>query len=112
MEPLGEIIMSAKGLIEHKNALSVAGSNGDIARPALSATPRVGNKRPVKKLGTNVAKPAVPDRKLTQVACEKILNAIVYGQLDLGEATLGKRPCTRLGGQQSAYPRESERTAA
>jgi hypothetical protein len=79
MEPLGEIIMSAKGLIEHKNALSVTGSNGDIARPALCATPRVGNKRAVKKLGTNVAKPAVPDRKLTQIAYEKILNAIVYG---------------------------------
>jgi DNA-binding GntR family transcriptional regulator len=106
MEPLGEIIMSTKGQVKHKIALSVAGANGNIARPTLSATPRVGNKRPAKKLGTNVAKPAVPDRKLTQIAYEKILNAIVYGHLDLGEP-LSENDLARALGVSKAPIRES-----
>lgn len=106
MEPLGEIIMSTKGLVKHKMALSVTGSNGSIARPPLSATPRVGNKRSVKKLGANFAKPAVLDRKLTQIAYEKILNAIVYGQLDLGEP-LSENDLARALGVSKAPVRES-----
>jgi DNA-binding GntR family transcriptional regulator len=106
MEPLGEIIMSTKGLVKHKVALSAAGPNGNITRPTLSATARLGNKRPVKKLSTNVARPVLPDRKLTQIAYEKILNAIVYGQLDLGEP-LSENDLARALGVSKAPIRES-----
>jgi len=106
MEPLGEIMMSTMGLVKHRTALSVAGSNGNSARHALSATPRVGNKRAVKKVSTNVAKPAVADRKLTQIAYEKILKAIVYGRLDLGEP-LSENDLARALGVSKAPIRES-----
>lgn len=106
MELLAETIMSNRGLVKGKVALSVAGPNGNIGRPTLSATARVGNKRAVKKLGTNIAKPAVPDRKFAQIAYEKILNAIVYGHLDLGEP-LSENDLARALGVSKAPIRES-----
>jgi DNA-binding GntR family transcriptional regulator len=98
--------MSTKGLVKHKIVLSVADPNGNIARHTLSTTPRVGDQRSVKKLGANVAKPPVLGRKLTEIAYEKILNAIVYGQLDLGEP-LSENDLARALGVSKAPVRES-----
>jgi DNA-binding GntR family transcriptional regulator len=91
--------MSTKGLGKHKGALTTADSKGSAARPA-------GAKRPAKRPGTGVAKPDAPDRKLTQIAYEKILNAIVYGRLDLGEP-LSENDLARALGVSKAPIRES-----
>jgi DNA-binding GntR family transcriptional regulator len=106
MEPLGEIVMSTKGLVKSKITLSTADRNGHAAPFALAATPRVGSKHSAKKSSTNVANPANPDRKLTQIAYEKILNAIVYAHLDLGEP-LSENDLARALGVSKAPIRES-----
>jgi DNA-binding GntR family transcriptional regulator len=98
--------MSTKGLVKSKIALSAADSNGHVAPSALSATPRVTSKHSVKKSSTNAVNPPTPDRKLTQIAYEKILNAIVYAHLDLGEP-LSENDLARALGVSKAPIRES-----
>jgi DNA-binding GntR family transcriptional regulator len=98
--------MSAKVLTTQKTIMSNAGLKSNIARSILPATSRSDGRRAGKKPGGNVAKLAAPNRKLTQIAYEKILNAIVYGRLDLGEP-LSENDLARALGVSKAPIRES-----
>jgi DNA-binding GntR family transcriptional regulator len=100
--------MSTKGQAsaKHKTVQSAADKRSNTARSAVSTLSRVGGKRSTKKATVDAAKQVVPDRKLTQIAFEKILNAIVYGHLDLGEP-LSENDLARALGVSKAPIRES-----
>jgi DNA-binding GntR family transcriptional regulator len=78
--------MSTKGQASAKHKTTAPPADQRSAKRSAASTPsRAGSKRSTKKATAEVVKLEAPDRKLTQIACEKILNAIVYGHLDLGE---------------------------
>jgi DNA-binding GntR family transcriptional regulator len=100
--------MSTKGQAsaKNKNALSATSQRNGIAKPLASTQSRVRSRRSSKKETADVAKKVIPDRKLTQIAYEKILNAIVYGHLDLGEP-LSENDLAHALGVSKAPIRES-----
>jgi DNA-binding GntR family transcriptional regulator len=100
--------MPAKGhaSAKRKTTRSTADQRDSTARSASSAPSPAGDKRPAKKVRAGAAKLVAPDRKLTQIAYEKIRNAIVYGRLDLGEP-LSENDLARALGVSKAPIRES-----
>jgi DNA-binding GntR family transcriptional regulator len=100
--------MSTKGQTsaKRKTAVSVSDQRGSAARSTVPTPTHTGAKRSAKKASAGAAKLAPPDRKLTQIAYEKILNAIVYGHLDLGEP-LSENDLAHALGVSKAPIRES-----